>query len=224
MRVTLPSGTPAELVVPVGADSGSASAGGLVLLPDIMGLRPLFDDHARRLADTLGWTVCVPEPWPGREDLPLDERLTSVGSLDDEAVLADASAAADLTGASSVAVLGFCMGGMYALKAASTGRFDRAVSFYGMIRVPQAWASATQAQPLALLAGGHCPVLAIIGGQDPWTPEGDVASLEDSGAETVVYPEAEHGFVHDPDRPAHRPADAADAWERVMAFLTGPDS
>ena len=40
---------------------------------------------------------------------------------------------------------------------------------------------------------------------------------------TVVrYPDAEHGFVHDPDRPAHRPDDAADAWRRAVAFLTAP--
>ena len=38
---------------------------------------------------------------------------------------------------SEVSVLGFCMGGMYALKAAATDRFDRAVSFYGMVRVPE---------------------------------------------------------------------------------------
>jgi carboxymethylenebutenolidase len=35
----------------------------------------------------------------------------------------------------------------------------------------------------------------------------------------VVYPGAEHGFVHDPERAAHRPDDAADAWRRALAFL-----
>ena len=33
---------------------------------------------------------------------------------------------------------------------------------------------------------------------------------------------ADHGFVHDPDRPAHRAADAADAWNRVLEFLGLP--
>ena len=37
--------------------------------------------------------------------------------------------------------------------------------------------------------------------------------------EIVVYPEADHGFVHAPERPAHRADDAADAWRRVLAFL-----
>ena len=38
-------------------------------------------------------------------------------------------------------------------------------------------------------------------------------------AAVVAYANAEHGFVHDPSRPAHRANDAADAWRRVLAFL-----
>jgi dienelactone hydrolase len=34
-----------------------------------------------------------------------------------------------------------------------------------------------------------------------------------------VYPEADHGFVHAPERPSHRPDDARDAWKRALAFL-----
>ena len=34
--------------------------------------------------------------------------------------------------------------------------------------------------------------------------------------EVVVYEGADHGFVHDADRPAHRADDAADAWTRVL--------
>jgi carboxymethylenebutenolidase len=219
VRLDLATGTPAELVRPDTAP-GDTPPRGLVLLPDIAGLRPLMDDHVRRLSDATGWPVCAPEPWPGREHVPVPERLGLVGTLDDDAVLADVAAAADVTGAAEVAVLGFCMGGMYALKASATGRFRCAVSFYGMIRVPDQWASPTQAQPLDLMARGHAPVLAIIGSDDVWTPPDDVAALEAAGAEVVVYAGAEHGFVHDPDRDAYRPDDAADAWRRVLAFLT----
>lgn len=221
MRLTLASGTAAELVDPTTGSDAPPPSHGIVLIPDILGLRPLMDDHVQRLSQATGWPVCAFEPWPGREDLALADRLGAVGTLDDRRVLADAAAAADATGAASVAVVGFCMGGMYALKASATGRFDRAVAFYGMIRVPDQWASATQAQPLELMASGHCPVLAIIGGDDSWTPPDDVAALEAAGATVVVYPGADHGFVHDPDRPAHRPDDAADAWRRTLEFLRG---
>lgn len=216
MRISLPSGTAAELVVP----DGVAAPRGLVVLPDIMGLRPLFDDHVARLAAATGWAVCAPEPWPGREDLPLEERLDRVGTLRDDDVLGDAVAAADATGCDVVGVVGFCMGGMYALKAAGTGRFHRAVAFYGMIRVPEQWRSPDAGEPLdAVRRDGACPVLAIIGTADVWTPADEVDALADAGAEVVRYEGAEHGFVHDPSRPAHRPDDAADAWRRALDFL-----
>ena len=37
--------------------------------------------------------------------------------------------------------------------------------------------------------------------------------------EVAFYPDAEHGFVHDESRPAHRSEDAADAWDKVLRFL-----
>lgn len=216
MRFTLPSGTPAELARP----EESPAQRGLVLVPDVMGLRDLMDDHVRRLSEATGSAVCAFELWPGRQDLSLEERLDAVGTLDDSRVLGDAIAAAEATETESVGILGFCMGGMYAMKAAGSGRFHRAVSFYGMIRVPQRWSSPTQGEPLQALAQPDaCPVLAIIGTADPWTPPDDVDALEQTGATVVRYEGADHGFVHDPDRPAHRPDDAADAWRRALEFL-----
>jgi carboxymethylenebutenolidase len=215
MRITLPSGTPAELALPEGGEP----VRGLALAPDIMGLRPLFDDLCARLASEHRWAVCAPEPFPGQEDLPLEQRLSQ--PFDDARALRDLTEAADATGCERVAVLGFCMGGWLALKAAGTGRFDRAVAFYGMIRTPEPWRSATTVEPLDALASGRaCPVLAIIGGRDQWTPPADVDALRAlPNVEVVVYPDAEHGFVHDASRPAHRADDAADAWRRALAFL-----
>ena len=216
MRITLPSGTPAEIA------RVDNAAMGLVICPDIMGLRPLFDDHVARLSTENGWTVCAVEPFPGQEDMPLEQRLErGVAQIPDDRILGDLVAAADETGCALVGVIGFCMGGMYALKAAGTGRFDRAVAFYGMIRVPEAFRGPGHGEPLDAVGRAEaCPVLAIIGGQDHWTPEDDVEALRATGAEVVVYPEADHGFVHDDSRPTHRAADAADAWRRAMTFLT----
>ncbi len=221
MRVELPSGTPAELALPDGA-----SVRGLVLAPDIMGLRPLFDDLCRRLAVEHGWAVCAPDPFPGRETLTVEERQAALGELEDDRQVGDLMAAASLlterAAVQRVGVLGFCMGGMYTFKAAGTGWFDRAVSFYGMIRVPERWRGPGQGSPLdALAQPGACPVLALLGGRDPFTPPEDIEALRALGdrVTVVVYPEAGHGFVHDPDRPTHRADDAADAWSRAVAFL-----
>lgn len=223
MRLTLPSGTPCELALPSSGQVHSLGRG-VVIAPDIFGMRALFDDLSVQLAETYGWTVVVVEPFPGRELLSLDERFEAMSSLDDAVFLEDLKAGAELArrnGSRRVAIIGFCMGGMYALKASELDCFDKVVSFYGMIRVPQTWQGEGQRQPLdALRRRNSSEVLAIIGGKDQWTPEEDVDDLEATGALVVRYPEADHGFVHDPSRPAHRPADAADAWRRAAELIS----
>src|SRR5687767_6099138 len=94
MRIALPSGIEAELAMPDGEPTR-----GLVLAPDIMGLRPLFDDLCARLASENGWAVLAPEPFPGRESMTLEERMGAVGGLrDDEQVGALTEAADHLRG------------------------------------------------------------------------------------------------------------------------------
>jgi len=217
MRITLADGCPAELARPATVDEHTM---GVVLFPDIMGLRPLFDDMCARLAADHGWVVCAPEPFPGREHLEVQDRLTAMSALDDAALRTTALAAADATGCATVVATGFCMGGMLTFKAAATGRFARAAAFYGMIRLPADWSGGSLHQPIdALAAPGRCPTLAIVGTADHFTPPVDVDDAESLGVEVVRYEGAEHGFVHDVSRPAHRVDDAADAWRRVVAFL-----
>lgn len=217
MRTNLPTGTSAEIA------SSENPGRGVVIVPDIMGLRPLFDDMVARLADEYGWAVVAVEPFPGRESMSLEDRMASMAGLDDDRQVADLVAAAHLLDLQRVAIIGFCMGGMYAMKAAATGRFDRAAAFYGMIRVPEAWRGPKQRDAIDVLAdapGSAERILAIIGTADPYTPERDVDDLEAAGATVVRYEGAEHGFVHDATRPSHRAADAADAWRRVAEWFT----
>lgn len=220
MRITLPSGTPAELVKP-DSDPAFEPAMGLVVITDIMGLRPLFDDLCARLAGEHRWAVCAVEPFPGRQDMTVEERQShGVAEISDQRLLGDAVSGADATRCERVGLVGFCMGGMFAMLGAATGRFVRVVSFYGMIRLPENFAGEGGRDPLAAVRSpGAAPVLAILGGSDQFTPPGDITDLEAAGAEVVVYPEAEHGFVHDPNRPTHRAQDAADAWQRAARFL-----
>lgn len=220
MRITLPSGTEAEISEP--SDTSASASMGLVITPDIFGLRPLFDDMVSRLASVWSMTVCAVEPFPGLElGDEVDARFAAVPTLDDEVHLRDLVEAADATGCDTVGLLGFCMGGMYCFKAARSDRFSKIASFYGMIRLPDAWKGPGQGEPLDHLSAGHTErVLAIIGGLDTYTPPDDVVALEALGASVVRYPEAEHGFAHAPERPAHRPADAADAFRRTHTWLT----
>jgi dienelactone hydrolase len=218
MRIVLRSGTPAEIAKP----STGQPIGGLVIAPDIFGLRPLYDAMVQRLADDWQMVVCAVEPFPGR-DLPpdIEPRFAAVPFIDDERHLHDLIEGADATAVPSVNLLGYCLGGMYCHKASRSERFARIVSFYGMIRIPEAWQSPTQGEPLEYLASGHADrVLAIVGGRDHYTPPADVEALESAGVTVVRYPDGEHGFAHDASRPTHRADDAADAYRRAYAWLT----
>ena len=216
--VTLSSGTPVYVARPA-----EDPVRGLVLFPDIGGLRPLFVGMCDALAADRGWAVAAVELWPGQETLPLETRLERVGSLDDARFMADGTEAAALLDVAPVAALGFCMGGMLALKAASLAEFDRVVSCYGMVRLPDQWRSPSMADAIdGLRIGGDAvaaKVLAVVGTSDPYVPPRDVEDLEALGASVVRYEGAEHGFMHDPSRPAHRADDAQDAWQRISAWL-----
>jgi carboxymethylenebutenolidase len=203
---------------------------GVVLHPDVGGLRPLFEDMARRLA-THGLAVCTFEPFAAQPDevrASVEARLAHVKDLDDAQQMDLLEAAANLLvvddDVSRVFVLGFCMGGHYTLKAASLDRFDGAVAFYGMIRTPEAWRGpGHRIEPLSV-AAEMVPTLAFFGSNDPWTPAADIDALRAAWSgrtdcEIVVVEGADHGFVHDPERDAHRPDDAARAWERALAWM-----
>jgi carboxymethylenebutenolidase len=222
MDIELPSGTPAHLAAADGADRG------LVVIPDIWGLRPLFTDLCHDLSSRTGWSVVSFEPFPG-QGLPGETepdagpaRFTALSQLADAPLLDDVVAAADATGCEQVGLIGFCMGGMYAMKASATRRFDRVVAFYGMIHVPEAWSNPNAGEPLEALARrGDTQVMEVIGTVDQWTPPDHVDELRAAGVHVVTYEGADHGFVHDASRPAHRADDAADAWDRALAFLDG---
>jgi carboxymethylenebutenolidase len=225
-RVTL-KGTDATMVDAVHARPDGMPVGGLVVYPDVAGLRPLFDDLCRRLA-TYGLAVVAPEPFARQAALSAEPaaRIAAVAGFDEEVQMGDVDAAADYLvvhdDVTAVSIVGFCLGGTQALNAAASGRFERAVAFYGMVRIRPDWLGHI-GEPLEH-AADVCPTLAIFGEDDQLTPAADVDALRAAWAgrpdcEVRVYPGADHAFVHVPDHSAHRPADAADAWRRALDFL-----
>ncbi len=218
MRITLPSGTAAEIVSPP-----MTPTMGLVIAPDIWSLRPLYDEMVARLVREWGMAVCAVEPFPGRTlAAEIEPRFAAVPTLDDASHLRDLHEAADALGTSRVGLMGFCLGGMYCFKSAISPRFARIASFYGMIRIPEKWRSATQGEPLEYLRRGDAAkVLALIGTADPYTPPDDVDALRTVGCSVVAYEAAEHAFAHDATRPSYREADARDAFARAHAWLLG---
>ena len=194
---------------------------GLVIAPDIFGLRPLYDEMVQRFSDEWQMSVIAVEPFPGMNLGPeIEARQAAVPQLDDEEKLRDQLEAADVLQCDTVGLIGFCLGGMYAFKAARNDRFTRIVSFYGMIALPEAWRSPSQGEPLTMLLSGYAEsVFAVLGGKDFYTPISDIDQLRSTGAAISFYPEAEHGFAHDASRPSHREDDAADAFAKAKAWL-----
>lgn len=112
-----------------------------------------------------------------------------------------------------VAVMGFCFGGTYAYAlAAAEPRLRAAIPFYG--NFPE------NADPATI----SCPVLAFYGEQDHGITDG-VPELESRMAQggvdftARVYHGVGHAFFNDTAQTRYNAEVAADAWERVLAFL-----
>ena len=216
-RVTetyLPGGTPVLLAEPLDGDARL----NVVLSASLRGFTGMYTELCLRLAQRHRWRIAAPEQFPGLQDLDEQARTEQVARFADDAKLDELEAAADLLGSGPVALIGFCLGGMYALKASARPRFSAIVAFYGMIRLPEHWRAPGQAEPLDCLAGPE-RVLAIAGELDPLIAAADLADLRAAGVRTLTFPEAGHAFAHDPSLPSYRAADATAAWQSAAAHL-----
>jgi carboxymethylenebutenolidase len=214
----------ARAAVPTGA--------AILVLPDIRGLHPYYEELALRFAeagvdalaiDYFGRTAGT-APAERTADFNFRahvDRTTYPGLTADVRAAAARLRAGGAGRARALFTIGFCFGGRLSLLAGTHG-LDLAgvVSFYGW---PVGEFHAGMPAPAEVVAGMEGPLLAIFGGGDTGIPREAVGAFEQALAtagvagEVVVYPDAPHSFF---DRKASDWADAsADAWARTLAFI-----
>ena len=206
------------------ATSSDPKGPGVVILPDVRGLHHFYEELAMRFAehgydsvaiDYFGRTAGVgkrDESFPYTDHVP----LTTI-----DGVTADTAAAVTLLREADVHralfTVGFCYGGSNSWHQAAAGHgLSGAIGFYGNPNRPPVG-------PIERVADYDCPILALMGGDDPGIPLEVVdefrAALDGAGVknEVVVYPGAPHSFF---DRKQEQFAEAsADAWGRVLEFI-----
>ena len=196
------------------------SGPGVVVLHEAWGL----DDYVRGVCARLareGFVALAPDFFDGKLAPDVAEAGRLVAELDDARVVGDLDGAvhALLSHAAvdgpKVGVLGFCMGGHFALVAGCHNRrVGAVVDFYGLFAAP----------PLDI-KGLEAPVLAIFAEHDAYIAreaiEGLRQALQAGGkrASVQVQPGVQHGFMNEtrPDR--FDAAAAGQGWERLLAFL-----
>jgi carboxymethylenebutenolidase len=212
------------------APTGAGPWPGVVVLHEAFGLDDDIRAHADRLAQW-GYLALAPDlfAW-GRRLTCLraafrELRGGSGRTFDDiEAARGWLAARAECTG--RVGVIGFCMGGGFALVTANRG-FDAASANYGPLPMH-----------LERALTGACPIVGNYGGKDRLLPGATkrlTRTLTRLGVEHDVkeYPNAGHSFLNDvevgprPVLPLLRvtgvkpvPEVAADAWQRIERFFS----
>ncbi|MFQ5459135.1 MAG: dienelactone hydrolase family protein [Myxococcota bacterium] len=213
---------------------GGGPQPGVIVIPDFRGLADHPNDIARRLAKA-GYVALAVDLFSRSE--PLADPNDMAALFDRMQKLSDRKAVEDLqaaerylhglsqVGARHVGVIGFCMGGLYALLlACASETLHAAVDFYGMLR----YAQTTPEKPLSPVErtpGLRCPLLGLYGEEDELIPLAHVRELEErlgkegKNFEIHTYAGCGHAFFNDTRPDAYRPVAARDAWEKTIRFF-----
>ena len=226
---------------------GEGKSPGVVMWPDIFGLRPAFRHMGRRLAEA-GYAVLVPNPFyrtkraptapenPDFDDPPTRDALMALmNSLTPGAVVTDARAFVGWLDAQTavdrkrrIGTMGYCMSGSYTMRAAAAlpERIGAGASFHGGGLVTDKPDS-----PHLLIPNIKAQfLLAIAENDDKRQPEAksvlrDAFARANVPAEVEVYAGAMHGWCP-PDSHVYNDAQAEKAWSRMLALfkttLAGP--
>ncbi len=201
----------------------NGSGPGLVLLPEIFGLNDFMRETATRYAEE-GYVCFVPDMfWRLQTGTALgyaavDEALELRARFDVEQGLTDIAQVVESlrshpAHAGKLGAIGYCMGGMLALRAAADQQLDCAVSYYGT----------GIDRYMDEVAKVSCPMIFHVGDSDDKIPASSRAALADAVAENSqlsmhTYAGCGHSFVS-PSRPSYNKPATMMAYSRTLAVL-----
>jgi carboxymethylenebutenolidase len=187
---------------------GDRPVPGVVVIHEGNGISPQLLRFCQRLARE-GYAVIAPDLFfraGGTEARGVVTLMRTLTPTQTAADIGDAMGQLRRLGAGAVGVIGFCLGGTLAYRTAlSAADCDAAVGFYG-------------AQIAGELGEPRCPTLLLFGGDDEYIPVPDIEAVVARHPQTVVYPEAHHGFMRDGSGGYDEVA-ATDGWSRVLDFF-----
>lgn len=212
------------------AAGGELQGPGVVVLPDVRGLHPFYEELATLFAqagihataiDYFGRTAGLGSRTDDFDyESHVERTAPDTVALDVAAAVAHVHSAAG-GGATSVFTVGFCFGGRASFNQAARGHgLAGVIGFYGTV-VPRGPDDGNA--PVLLASRYECPVLGLFGGADLSIPEEAVSAfrkaLDAAGVrnEVVVYEKAPHSFF-DRTFDQHKAA-CDDAWRRVLDFI-----
>jgi carboxymethylenebutenolidase len=209
---------------------------GVIVVQEAFGLNAHIKDIAARLARE-GYAALAPDLYYREKNGvvaydSLADAIHLMGTLWDDKTVQDMAAAITylerqpFVRAERIGVTGFCMGGRVTfLTACLNPAVKAAAAFYGggIGSVMQA-SERTPKAPLEYADRLAAPLLLFFGGNDPFIPPEEVDKIKrrldqlKKPAETVVYPDAPHGFFCN-ERDSYRADAARDAWGRLLTFF-----
>jgi len=219
---------PGVLYEPLHEPESSATGGPVVLIPDIYGMVPFYHELSGRLASAGHPTLLINIFW--REgDLAENTREAAFerrSRMDEPKAIADSSAALDFVkerfGAERAGIMGFCLGGMFALVLAAQRDDLVTISYYGFPEGVSAPVRVPSPRPIDVVADMVGPVLAFWGeedyiGVDVMNRFGEAVLAEGVDYEAHIYPDAGHAFLQGLVEDRADSKAAADSWQRTLA-------
>ncbi len=200
-----------------------ASKGAVIVVQEWWGLNDHVRDVANRFARE-GYVAIAPDLYSRQGHKVAKDPNTAaqlMGGLEKKDGIEDLKTtiawmrSQKRTSASKIGVIGFCMGGSYALLLPCESKdIAAAAPFYGEI------------PPDSKVRDLGCPIFYAYGENDGWIQRSDVDRLArdlkqfDKRGEVKTYPGCSHGFFNDTRPDVYDAKAAKDAWEHTLKLFS----